>query len=237
MTTKVHKIFLLLMLALPVIMSGCNKRPNISHCKKNADCPGGVCHMGKCEECVVSADCASHKPCINHRCETTCHVDADCGATMHCEDNICHKDCGDGIGCSPNRVCTNGRCLSDLKLDPSKLLGCADLSSIHFDFDRYSVSAQAREQVQILAQCLTNNPSIKVLIEGHTDDRGTTAYNIALGEKRALAVKNYLELEKGIASNRIETISYGETKPVVDEKNEHAWYQNRRAEFTLQADG
>jgi peptidoglycan-associated lipoprotein len=83
-----------------------------------------------------------------------------------------------------------------------------------------------------MATCLGTNPSYTLIIEGHTDDRGTPSYNIALGQKRADAVKKYL-MQMGVASNRIKTISYGEGRPIENEKNEYAWQQNRRAEFVL----
>lgn len=235
-------IFLMLAMAIPMVFSGCTKKTSFPHhCRKNADChidgKKGICHMNKCEECVMHSDCPDPKQCINYRCETTCQVDADCGPHKHCEDNMCHKDCNDNSDCSGDRVCTNGRCLSSHKSrDPYSAAGCQGLEKIHFDFDSYKLSSdKAREHVQALASCLENNPGFTVQVEGHTDDRGLPSYNMALGEKRALAVKNYLELEKGIAASRVSTVSYGEQKPLVDEKNEQAWYQNRRAEFKLDA--
>lgn len=240
MIKKVQNTLLLLTvaMAIPMLFSGCNKKVHFPNCKKDADCRvdgrNGVCHMGKCEECVDSSQCSDNKQCISNRCETPCHVDADCGLNRHCEDQICHNDCSDSNHCSGGRVCTLGRCLSQ-KFDPNSVAGCENIEKIHFGFNEHEITPATREQAQKLASCMQANPGFTVLIGGHTDDRGTTAYNIALGERRANAVKRYLTEEKGIASNRITTQSYGETMPIQDEKSEQAWYQNRRAEFKLEA--
>jgi len=241
MFSKILKAQLILIATLGICVSfiGCNKKAAMPTCKKDADCEKGVCHMGKCEECVTTADCSDSKQCISNRCETTCQVDADCGANKHCQDNICHNDCGgvDNIACSGDRVCSNGRCYSQFKgQDPTSVAGCQNLEKIHYDFDKFEITSAGQELAQRLVSCLESNPGFTITIEGHTDDRGTPAYNQVLGEKRALAVKQYLE-SKGIASSRIETVSYGESKPIMDVKNEQAWYQNRRAEFNLKAGG
>src|SRR5580700_10200987 len=109
-----------MVLAVPLIFGACNKKPTKKMCKTNVDCRldasgnvlNGVCHQGKCEECVENTDCTGLKQCINFRCETTCQLDADCGADMHCENNICMKDCVSNSACGPDKVCARGRCLS-----------------------------------------------------------------------------------------------------------------------------
>ena len=77
---------------------------------------------------------------------------------------------------------------------------------------------------------LRSNPALKVVIEGHCDDRGSDEYNLALGERRAVAAKNYL-VSLGIAAERLSVISYGEEQPLVTAANEEGWAKNRRAEF------
>ena len=83
---------------------------------------------------------------------------------------------------------------------------------IYFDFDKYDVREDAKAVLQSVASWLLKNTSAKILIEGHCDERGTNEYNLALGDRRAKAVRDYL-VALGIASNRVETISYGEEKP------------------------
>lgn len=104
------------------------------------------------------------------------------------------------------------------------------LERIHFDFDQFTLTEQARETLKQNAAYLRANPAVDVVIEGHTDERGSDEYNLALGERRASAAKQYL-VSLGISADRLSIISYGEEMPLVDQSNESAWAQNRRAEF------
>jgi peptidoglycan-associated lipoprotein len=106
------------------------------------------------------------------------------------------------------------------------------LKDIHFDFDRYDLRADARETLKANATWLQNNPSARVEIEGHCDERGTNEYNLALGAKRAQSAKDYL-VTLGISAGRLSTISYGEEIPVCKEASEQCWSQNRRARFVI----
>ena len=98
---------------------------------------------------------------------------------------------------------------------------------VFFGFDEYSLTAEARATVQRQAEWLKANPSVTASIEGHADERGTREYNLALAERRATAVKNYL-VTLGVSSSRVESISYGKERPVALGHNEEAWSQNRR---------
>jgi len=104
------------------------------------------------------------------------------------------------------------------------------LRDIFFDFDRNFIRPDARAMLEKNAQWLKENPKIRISIEGHADARGTNEYNLALGERRAMAAKRYLEA-LGIYPERIKTISYGEEKPFCTGSNESCWQQNRRAHF------
>ena len=106
------------------------------------------------------------------------------------------------------------------------------LKDIHFGFDRYDLEGEARETLKVNADWLKKNPSARIEIEGHCDERGTNEYNLALGAKRAQAAKDYL-VTLGIATERLSTISYGEEIPVCKEHNESCWQQNRRARFVI----
>lgn len=99
---------------------------------------------------------------------------------------------------------------------------------IHFDFDRATIQSKYAELLQAHAQFLIQNPSVKVLIEGHADERGTPEYNIALGESRGQSVEKYL-LSLGVSANQMSVVSYGEEKPMIKARNEEAFAQNRRA--------
>ncbi|PIE90368.1 MAG: peptidoglycan-associated lipoprotein [Acidobacteria bacterium] len=108
-----------------------------------------------------------------------------------------------------------------------------DWSPVFFEFDKAQLTLQAREKLNRYAVQLKNNRNWRILIEGHCDVRGTEAYNQALGEKRAEAVRRFL-LDLGVNSNQMNTISYGELKPLIPEETEDAWTMNRRAEFRIQ---
>ncbi|MFN3739071.1 MAG: peptidoglycan-associated lipoprotein Pal [Thermodesulfovibrionales bacterium] len=107
-----------------------------------------------------------------------------------------------------------------------------EFSDIHFDFDKYDIREDARPVLERLATWLKENPKARVLIEGHCDERGTNQYNLALGERRAVAAKNYL-MTLGIASSRIDTVTYGEERPLCREQTEGCWQLNRRAHFVV----
>jgi peptidoglycan-associated lipoprotein len=105
--------------------------------------------------------------------------------------------------------------------------------NIHFAFDDATLDYQAQEILKQKAMWLRDNPGTNAVIEGHCDERGTNAYNLALGERRAESAKTFL-VNLGISSARLTTISYGEEKPVDMGHNEEAWAKNRRASFVLE---
>lgn len=98
----------------------------------------------------------------------------------------------------------------------------------YFDFDDASIRSEYQEILAAHADYLVRNPRVNVVIEGHTDERGTPDYNIALGERRAKSVYDYLQT-LGVSATQMSLVSYGEEKPVVRQSNERAWSQNRRA--------
>jgi peptidoglycan-associated lipoprotein len=104
---------------------------------------------------------------------------------------------------------------------------------VYFDFDTATLDDKAQDVLKTKAEWLQDNPDAKIIIEGNCDERGTEAYNLALGERRAESAKTFL-VNLGIAPSRITTISYGEEKPVDPGHNEAAWAKNRRDAFALQ---
>jgi peptidoglycan-associated lipoprotein len=99
---------------------------------------------------------------------------------------------------------------------------------IYFGFDTATIQGQYGELLRAHAEFLVKNPSVKVLIEGHADERGTPEYNIALGEHRGQAVKKYLQ-SLGVSASQMSVVSYGEEKPMVKSRTEEAFAKNRRA--------
>jgi peptidoglycan-associated lipoprotein len=104
--------------------------------------------------------------------------------------------------------------------------------NIHFDFDKYDLKPKAMMILDEKAAYLREHPEVRVLIEGHCDDRGTNEYNLALGDRRANSAKNYL-VRSGVAESRITTISYGEEQPLCMEQTESCWWKNRRDQFQI----
>ncbi len=103
---------------------------------------------------------------------------------------------------------------------------------VHFDYDSSELTAAAKTLLKDKAAWMKDNAAAAVTVEGHCDERGTTEYNLALGERRATAVKAYL-VDLGIAAARMNTISYGEEKPIDTGKTELAYSMNRRAHFVV----
>ena len=106
------------------------------------------------------------------------------------------------------------------------------LEDVYFEFDRSELGAEARDALQRNSDWIKQNPGVSVEIEGHADNRGTNEYNLALGARRAQAVKDYL-VTLGNAPDRLSTISYGEELPVCGTDSEECWRKNRRAHFVV----
>jgi peptidoglycan-associated lipoprotein len=103
---------------------------------------------------------------------------------------------------------------------------------VYFDFDSAALSSDSKAALAENASIMQANTDIKIELQGHADERGTTDYNLALGQRRADAVRRYLSAQ-GIAGSRITVVSYGEEKPLDSRSSEGAWTKNRRAEFRI----
>ena len=103
---------------------------------------------------------------------------------------------------------------------------------IHFDYDKFFIREDAKPALEANAAYLKKWASVKILIEGHCDERGTEEYNLAPGEKRSKSTFDYL-VSLGISADRLKTISYGKSQPLDPGSNEIAWQKNRRAQFTI----
>jgi len=106
-------------------------------------------------------------------------------------------------------------------------------NTIYFDFDSADIRRESRTVLEAHAAYLAADDSVSVALEGHTDERGSSEYNMALAERRADSVARFLKVND-VSEEQIETVSYGEEKPAVDESNEDAWAQNRRVEINYE---
>lgn len=110
------------------------------------------------------------------------------------------------------------------------------LRDVLFDFDSYAVNSSELPKIEGVGSFLKQDRGVRLVIEGHCDERGTVEYNLALGQKRAESVKDYL-VKMGIEAGRLRTISYGKEIPVETGKSEEAWAKNRRAHFKIDQKG
>jgi peptidoglycan-associated lipoprotein len=122
-------------------------------------------------------------------------------------------------------------------LPPSSIISDAAfiediIKDVFFDLDEYTIRGDARQILQANARALAERANILITLEGYCDERGSARYNLVLGDRRANAVRDYL-ITLGIASNRIETISYGEERPFCEEHTEECWQLNRRANIVM----
>ena len=107
-----------------------------------------------------------------------------------------------------------------------------EMQDAYFDLDKADIRADAKQALTKSAQFLRSYPQIKVALEGHCDKRGSTEYNLALGDRRAQAAKDYM-VSLGVPADRMQTVSYGKEKPFCNEHTEACWQQNRRAHFVM----
>lgn len=218
-------------LVLPVMaalaFAGCAPKLKPGECKSSADCAGQagygkVCVEGRCQECSADTDCQAGFACRDNRCvpRPECSTDADCPAGKMCQAEKCvARPEAPKAAAQPERG----------QVSPE----CADASAftIHFGFDESNLTGQSQGTLQKLSECLKQGVK-RVTIAGHCDERGTTEYNLALGTRRAQAAKKYLA-DLGSAVE-IETVTYGEERPVCTEATEDCWARNRRDEFQIQ---
>ncbi len=126
----------------------------------------------------------------------------------------------------------NGMPLSGRPGEGAIELDSSQFAKVYFDYDSSQVNESERPAIEAVASYLSSNPGVAVVVEGNTDERGSNEYNLALGERRALAVRAYL-VGLGVDGNRVQTKSLGEEQPADVNHDESAWSQNRRGEFVV----
>ena len=212
-------------------LTGCPAKPKTGECKTSQDCLeqqgfGKVCVEGRCQECAQDSDCKDGFVCRSNKCvpKPQCTKDADCPEGQRCEAERCvaKKEAGAEAG-KP----------AETERGAAVPTGCADAGAftIRFGFDQATLGGEAQGSLQKLADCVKQAPARKLTISGHADERGTTQYNVALGARRAEAARKYLA-DLGVAA-KLDTVSFGEEKPLCSEQTEECWAKNRRAEFQV----
>ena len=133
------------------------------------------------------------------------------------------RSCSADSDCGDKQLCIRSQCV-DITPD---LAECSTLR-VHFDFNDATLRSDETTQLVRMARCLKADHDLHVAIEGNADERGTEEWNIALGDKRATAVAQYLE-QFGVSNAQLKTVSYGKERPLCDEHSEECWSKNRRA--------
>ncbi|HTT72317.1 MAG TPA: OmpA family protein [Anaeromyxobacteraceae bacterium] len=237
-----RRIVLLSLSVIAISLTGCSSKPKNGECKTSDDCKdqqgyGKVCVQGHCQECGADTDCQAGFLCRDNRCvpRPECAGDADCGPGRACQDGRCvaaapKAECAGDADCGPGRACQDGRCVAKMEEapPPAPMAACGgEDNAVHFAFDKADLDTTARGILEKTADCLKSAGTTRFTVEGHCDERGTTEYNLHLGERRAEAVKKYLG-NLGLDPHGIRTTSYGKERPLCTEHNEGCWSRNRR---------
>ena len=215
-------------------------------CRDDAQCPAGqVCKDNACAakaQCTSSKQCAAGEKCAQDKCVPECAAataEQDCGAGRKCfsgrcaaeEECLADTDCGDGKACVQQRCVAQGDLLASKS---QRAHGDCEVKAVYFGFDEATLSADARQTLEQDWQCLQRSPFRRVTLTGHTDERGTTEYNLALGARRADAAKKYLA-GLGAEPKKLKAVSYGSERPADTGHDDAAWGRNRRVELTPEA--
>ncbi len=202
-------------LALLIALAAVGCRPEYPNCEEDSDChEGEFCVDGQCQACRTDADCGEGETCNDGRCDPIpgyCGSDADCAEGETCEDNRCVAEAVTEL--PPPE-------------EPPPAPSC-DLQPVYFGFDLHDLSDGARDTLQANADCIRERNIPAVQLTGHTDPRGTEEYNLALGDRRARAVKRYLR-SLGVDEGIMNIASMGEE--MASGSSEGSWSNDRRVD-------
>ena len=209
-------------------------------CRDDGQCKAGeICRDGGCvpkPECTADAQCQAGLKCKQEKCVPECSEQsaaADCGAGRHCLAGRCaaEEDCVADADCGNGKACVEGRCKSaPVKASLRTELGDCEVTAAFFGYDDAALEATSRESLERSWTCLRRQGFRRLTLAGHTDERGTTEYNLALGSRRAEAVRKYLT-GLGAEPRTLRTVSFGKERPVDQASSEAAWARNRRVEL------
>ena len=251
------RLNVLVMVCIAVMVSGCpDKKPKYPTCAKDKDCKEGEhCVNKQCRQCVTDEHCSDGETCQDNTCvakEGFCKDKSDCPAGQVCKNNQCTL-CESDNECGPTARCTDdGRCLE--RGQCSKDEDCEDdedcvdgkcqrlgrgtgpdvdctMNTVYFGFDRSQIQESSKHDLNKTAECIQQVADRAVILEGHTDPRGTDEYNIALSEARAQAVADYLA-RLGIDPARFRVNPKGEAE--ASGTDEDSWSRDRRVEVEWQ---
>lgn len=235
-----RRLFLLSLCVTALASAGCPSKPKNGECKSSDDCKeqqgyGKVCVQGRCQECGADTDCQAGFVCRENKCapRPECTTDTDCGSGKACQAGRCvatapKPECDSDAQCGANQSCQGGRCVARQATAAEAAAACSgEEHAVHFAFDKADLNADARGTLDAMASCLKQAGNVPLTVEGHCDQRGTTEYNLHLGERRAEAVRKYL-VNLGLDAKAVKAVSYGKERPVCTESTEDCYAKNRR---------
>ncbi len=201
-------------------------------CRDHGDCPEGQeCQSGACREiigyCSQSSDCAEGQVCRDNRCGP-CLTAGDCAEGKVCIDGICGEaECRNTEDCPAGLSCVNYRCEPDATSTSEIGAGDCVIETIYFEFDSSEITSEIRRTIESNFECLMKRGG-RVTLEGHCDPRGTTEYNMALGERRARVISKIMKV-MGMEASMLRIVSKGEEEATG--RGEDGWAKDRRVEF------
>lgn len=225
--------------AFGLALAGCGvEYPN---CEGDQNCRAHheVCVNRHCQQCRQNSDCPAHHRCLNNRClegDDACNADSDCPANQRCLNHHCapRTECDEHRACPSGRPCVDGRCAEASSAPPDDSEPADNqgrlcrFEPIYFATDNATLDESARRALQSAADCLGREQNTRYVLIGRCDPRGTTEYNLALGQRRATIARNYL-MSLGIAEERIVTSSEGSEGAVGTD--DASWARDRRVDF------
>jgi len=215
MSTTIHRISAGLLAVAAMLWVGCG--PSYPNCDNDEDChEGEFCVNGQCQMCRTDGDCPAGQSCVGGACEA---IPGFCQSTA---------DCPDGQECRDNRCVTAAQSQVDLPDDGTSGSGC-QLGPVYFGFDADALDGRATSTIQANVSCMREREMTAVHVTGHCDPRGTEEYNLALGDRRAQSVMQYM-LSLGVDRNAVSASSMGEE--MATGTDEPSWSRDRRVEYT-----
>lgn len=229
-------------------ISSCSSKPKGPGCKTDKDCKAPLlCAENKCVMCKDDAQCPSGQRCVDHACAAkpectsddqcpagkvcqagsckSCASDDECGPGGTCNAGACQKakKCSKDEDCADDEDCKNGYCLKAGKVP---VTGACPLQTVYFAFDKSMIEQSERDRLDGNASCINKTKGKNVFVVGHTDTSGTEEYNIALSERRAQSVADYLS-RLGTDPARLQVVPKGETEPtgLGDDKDRRVEFQ------------
>jgi peptidoglycan-associated lipoprotein len=226
-----------------LLAAACTSTPDYPACDNDRHCQRDgrreFCVQRRCQQCRSTEDCVAGQTCLRNRCVAginACDGDNDCLMGQLCENHRCiqRPECDSVRPCAAGRTCESGRCVEatvadDRDPDENRGSQCT-LEPPYFEFDDVALSESARQSLQRNAECIRRERTTRYVLIGRADSRGTTEYNLALGERRARIVQRYM-ISLGILPERIAASSEG--SEFSQGADEAGWRRDRRVDFRL----